>query len=69
MPCLAKAGKKNKVLGPTKGKRDRVAPFDPVLQEAIKKLWAENGQHEFVFCKKDGKLIGSTWLKKDSRSG
>jgi len=56
--------KKNKILGPTKGKKDRKAPFDPILQEAIKKLWKENGQHEFVFCKKDGKLLGSTWLKK-----
>jgi site-specific recombinase XerD len=43
---------KNKVLGPTKGKKSRKAPFDPVLQEAIKKLWKENGEHEFVFCRR-----------------
>jgi integrase/recombinase XerD len=54
---------KNKVLGPTKGKKPRKAPFDPVLQEAIKKLWKENGEHEFVFCRKDGKSIGSSWIK------
>jgi integrase len=30
--------KKSKVLGPPKGKKERDAPFDPVLQEAIKKL-------------------------------
>ena len=54
---------KNKVLGPTKGKKSRIAPFDPVLQEAIKKLWEENGQHEFVFCDKKGAIIGSQWIE------
>ncbi|MDR0719423.1 MAG: hypothetical protein LBF78_07280 [Treponema sp.] len=34
----------NKVLGPPKGKKERKAPFDPVLQEAIKKLWEENAK-------------------------
>ena len=29
--------KEKRVLGPTKGKKERLAPFDPVLQEAIKK--------------------------------
>jgi integrase len=51
-----------KVLGPPKGKRERDAPFDPVLQEAIKKLWAENGKHDFVFCRKDGSIPGSSWI-------
>jgi integrase/recombinase XerD len=55
--------KKEKVLGPTKGKKPRDAPFDPILQEAIKKLWKENGRHEFVFCWKNGKVIGSSWIK------
>ncbi|MDR1899798.1 MAG: hypothetical protein LBQ55_07320 [Treponema sp.] len=32
-------------LGPTKSKKERAAPFDEVLQEAIKKLWEENGQY------------------------
>jgi integrase len=53
---------KNKVLGPTKGKKERKAPFDPILQAAIKKLWQENGEHEYVFCLKDGKTIGSSWI-------
>jgi len=53
---------KDKVLGPPKGKKERKAPFDPVLQEAIKRLWAENGQHEFVFSRKDGSIPGSSWI-------
>ena len=57
-------GKKEKILGPTKGKKIRLAPFDPILQEAIKKLWEENGKHEFVFCQKNGRIIGSSWIKK-----
>jgi len=52
---------KDRVLGPPKGKRERKAPFDPVLQAAIKKVWEENGKHEFVFCWKDGRVIGSSW--------
>jgi integrase/recombinase XerD len=55
--------KSRRVLGPPKSKRERVAPFDPVLQDAIKKLWAENGRHEFVFSWSDGKVIGPTWTK------
>jgi integrase len=58
---------KNKVMGPTKGKRERKAPFDPILQGAIKKLWAENGEHEYVFSvmrkNKTVKTIGSAWIK------
>jgi site-specific recombinase XerD len=50
------------VLGPPKGKRERDAPFDPVLQEAVKKLWEENGKHDFVFCHKDGSTPGSSWI-------
>ena len=56
--------KKNRVLGPTKSKKERNAPFDPVLQDAIKKLWEENGQHEFVFSLKDGRSVGPSWIKK-----
>jgi len=33
----------------TKSKRGRVAPFDKILQEAIRALWEINGGHEFVF--------------------
>jgi integrase len=48
-------------LGPTKSKRARKAPFDPVLQAAIRKLWEENGQHEFVFSFKNGTTPGPSW--------
>jgi integrase len=54
--------RKGRVLGPPKGKRERDAPFDPVLQEAIKKLWEENGKHEFVFSYKDGTTPGPSWI-------
>jgi len=53
---------RNRVLGPPKGKKARIVPFDPILQEAIKKLWEENGKHEFVFCWKNGKTIGPSWI-------
>ncbi|MDR1930997.1 MAG: site-specific integrase, partial [Treponema sp.] len=33
------------------------------LQNAIKKLWDENGRHEFVFAEKNGKAIGPSWIK------
>lgn len=56
--------KKGKKLGPTKGKKVRRAPFDPILQQAIKKLWEENGQHEYVFSHKDGRRLGMCWLKR-----
>jgi integrase/recombinase XerD len=52
----------DKVLGPPKGKRARDAPFDPVLQAAVKKLRGENGKHEFVFSRKDGSIPGSSWI-------
>jgi integrase len=55
----------DRVLGPTKGKRVREAPFDPILQEAIKKLWEENGKHEYVFCRKNGKTPGSSWINRN----
>jgi integrase len=58
---------KDKVMGPPKGKRERETPFDPVLQQAIKKLWAENGENEYVFSvmrkNKTVKTIGSAWIK------
>jgi len=57
--------KKDRVLGPTKGKKMREAPFDPILQQAIKKLWEENGRHEFVFCRKNGKTPGSSWINRN----
>jgi len=57
---------RNKILGTTKGKKERDAPFDPVLQAAIKKLWNEHGENEFVFSYvKNNKvnIIGSSWIK------
>ena len=57
--------KKTRVLGPTKGKKSREAPFDPILQQAIKKLWEENGQHEFVFCWRYGRTPGSSWVNRN----
>jgi len=33
-----------------------------MLQEAIKKLWAKNGQHKFVFSFKDGTTPGPSWI-------
>jgi integrase len=54
--------KEKRKLGPLKGKRRREAPFDPVLQEAIKKLWAKYGKHEFVFSWKSGNVIGPSWI-------
>jgi integrase len=54
---------RNRVLGPTKGKKVREVPFDFLLQNSIRRLWEENGQHDFVFCNKDGKVIGPSWIK------
>jgi site-specific recombinase XerD len=34
-----------------------------MLQTAIKELWAAYGQHEFVFCRKDGSLPKETFLR------
>ena len=45
-------GKKKRVLGPPKGKKHRNAPFDPILQEAIKKLWQENEERIDLLEKK-----------------
>ena len=54
-------------LGPTKGKRNRKTLFDPILQGAIKKLWEENGKHEFVFSYKNklrGNITpGASWIR------
>jgi integrase/recombinase XerD len=54
--------RKSRVLGPTKSKKTRDAPFDPILQEAILKLWEENGKHEFAICHKDGKVPHAKWV-------
>ena len=59
---------KKRKMGPPKGKRPRAAPFDQILQDAIKKLWEENGEHEFVFSfwdkkKKQAYTPGPSWIK------
>jgi integrase/recombinase XerD len=56
--------KKDRVLRPTKSKKERDVPFDSILQDAIKNPWEENGQYEFVFCLIDGRSIGPSWIKK-----
>jgi integrase len=63
--CYSK--KKKMLLGPTKSKRDRDAPIDPILQEAVKKLWEVNGRHEFIFSRKTGKLPSSSWINRNLR--
>jgi len=54
---------KYRKIGPPKSKRSRTILFDEFLQQAIKKLWEENGQHEFVFSYKDGTIPGPSWIK------
>jgi integrase len=54
---------KRRSIGPTKSKRMRTVLFDEFLQQAIKKLWKENGQHEYVFSFKDGTTPGPSWIK------
>jgi len=54
---------KSRVMGPTKSKRTRRLYFDKFLQGAIKKLWEENGQHDFVFAFPDGTTPGPSWIK------
>ena len=44
-------GRADKVLGDPKHHKHRIAPFPDILQAEIRKLWAENGQHEFVFSR------------------
>jgi integrase/recombinase XerD len=56
--------KKVRVLSTTKSKKQREAPFDPILQAAIRKLWEENGQHEFVFSFKNGRFLHSSWIER-----
>jgi integrase/recombinase XerD len=56
--------KRTRVLSTTKSKKQRDAPFDPILQAAVKKLWEENGRHEFVFCFKNGRFLHSSWIER-----
>ena len=54
---------KNRIIGPPKSKKPRNTLFDPILQEAIKKLWEENRKHEYVICYKNGKTPGPNWIR------
>jgi integrase len=45
---------KNREMGDPKWHKKREVPFPVQLQEAIKELWAEQGQHEFVFAWRKG---------------
>jgi integrase/recombinase XerD len=56
-------GEKNQTMGPPKGKKPRDAPFDPVLQNAIKELWEKNGKYEYVFSLPGGTQPGQTWIQ------
>jgi integrase len=56
--------KKDRVFGPAKSKKERDAPFDPILQQAIKKIWEENGRHEYVFCHPDGRFLKPNWIER-----
>jgi site-specific recombinase XerD len=55
--------RKERILGDPKWHKKRTAPFPDILQIAIKELWAAYGQHEFVFCRKDGSLPRETFLR------
>jgi site-specific recombinase XerD len=55
---------KKRSLGDPKHHKIRAIPFPAQLQEAIKKLWATYGEHEFVFCGKNGKLPGANYMKR-----
>jgi integrase len=47
-------GTQNREIGDPKWHRKRKVPFSIQLQEAIRDLWEEQGQHEFVFAWKKG---------------
>ncbi|MDR3338238.1 MAG: site-specific integrase [Treponema sp.] len=57
---------KARSLGDPKWHKVREIPFPVQLQTAIKELWEANGEHEFVFTDKEGKLPGANncrrWL-------
>jgi len=54
---------KSRVLGDPKHHKHREAPFPDILQSAIKVMWAEYGQHEFVFAFKDGHQPSADWYR------
>lgn len=50
-------------LGDPKHHKYREVPFADIVQKTIKDLWAVNGQHDFVYCRKDGTQPGATWYR------
>jgi integrase len=58
---------KNRILGDPKHHKLRIAPFPDILQKAIRDLWEQNGQHDYVFAFKDGSLPGGTWFAEHVR--
>ena len=55
---------KKRSLGDPKWHKVREIPFPIQLQEAIRELWAAYGQHEFVFCNRNGKLPGIKYIER-----
>jgi integrase/recombinase XerD len=55
--------RKDRVLGPPKGKREQLDPFDLMLQDAVKRLWKVNGKYEFVFVYQNGTTPGPPWIR------
>jgi integrase len=47
-------GSKDREIGDPKCHKKREVPFPIQLQEAIRELWEEQGQHEFVFAWRKG---------------
>jgi integrase len=54
---------KNRELGDPKWHKIREIIFPLDLQQAIKDLWAVNGQHSFVFSRKDGSIPSASYIK------
>ncbi|GHU69811.1 hypothetical protein FACS189450_03290 [Spirochaetia bacterium] len=54
--------KKGRVLEDPKHHHERDVAFPDALRQAIRELWEYNGQHEFVFCRKDGTLPGVDYI-------
>ncbi|MDR1949862.1 MAG: site-specific integrase [Spirochaetaceae bacterium] len=51
-------------LGDPKWHKIREIAFPVQLQDAIKELWAAYGQHDFVFCDKNGRLPGANYCRR-----
>jgi integrase/recombinase XerD len=66
---------KDREMGDPKWHKEREVPFPAQLQDAIRELWAEQGQHEYVFAWKKGvvkrsclrmtecDIPGPSWIK------